>query len=159
LEDINSRSSGLLVQLDESIDVHGDLESFRTLLDNRQPLRSIFSLVHKDLLFSIESLQKRILDIYCSMLELEDLIHIIDIVDEELLGEKLLLQQILSGNVSSVERYQQIIDLHASESLTLCNLKDDLDYYLLKWSFEIGSVLIEARFLNYATENYLKLCL
>ena len=81
------------------------------------------------------------------------------IVDEELLGEKLLLQEILSGNVSSAERYQQIIDLHASESLTLGNLKDDLDYYLLNWSFEIGFVLIEPHFFNYVTENYLKLCL
>jgi hypothetical protein len=158
LEEINSRSSGLLVQLDESVDAYEDLESFKVLSDNRQPLPPIFSLVHKDLLLSIESLQKRILDIYCSMLELEDLIHIMNIVDEELLGEKLLLQQILSGNVSSVEHYQQIIELHASESLTLSNLKDDLDYYLLSWTFEIGSVLIEGRFLNYATETYLKLC-
>jgi len=156
LDDVNSRSSGLLVQLDELIDFYEGLESIKVLLKNRQPLHAIPSLIRSDLLLSIESLQERIPSVYHSLLKLEELIDIMDIAEDEMVDEKLLLQQILTSNMSTEDRYQHIINLHASESLTLCNLKDNLDYYLLNWAFEIRSVLIEAHFLNYAAETYLK---
>jgi glutamine amidotransferase-like uncharacterized protein len=154
LDDVNSRSSSLLVQLNELINFYEGLESFKALLNNGQPLHAISPLIRSQLLLSIESLQKRILNIYHSLLKLGDLIDIMDTAEEELLDEKLLLQQILTSNMSIEDRYLQIISLHASESLTLCNLKDNLDCHLLNWSFEIRSILIEAHFLNYAAEIY-----
>jgi hypothetical protein len=124
-------------------------------LKNRA-LKEILPLIRSDLLLSIEYLQKRILNICHLMLKSGDLVNIMDLTEEELLGETLLLQQILTSNVPSADRYQKIVNLHASESLTLCNLKDNLDYCLLNWSFEMRCVLIEAHFLNYVAETYHK---
>lgn len=56
LEDISSRSSGLLVQLDELIDVYEGFESFKVLSNNRQPLHPISPLILASLLsFSLLS--------------------------------------------------------------------------------------------------------
>jgi glutamine amidotransferase-like uncharacterized protein len=148
LDEINYRSSSLLIQQDESINLYEAFENFKALSKNRV-LQEIPPLIRNNLSLSIEYLQKRFLNIYHSMLESGDLINILDLAEEELLGEKLLLQQMLTGNTPSADRYQDIVNLHTSESLTLCNLKDDLDYYLLNWSFEIRRVLIEAHFFNH----------
>jgi hypothetical protein len=66
-----------------------------------------------------------------------------------LLNEKLLLQQIESETSQDSQYYQNIINLHAAESLTLVKLKDEVDYYLLQWTFEAESILTEAILLNY----------
>ncbi len=147
LDDANTRSSELLVQLDELIEV---FENFTVLSNNQPSLNLLLSSTNSDLPRSLESLQERILNIYPPMLKLEDLISTIDTVEQELSEEILSLQQILDGSMSSEERFLQIINLHSSESLNLSNLKEKLAYYLLNWSFETRFILIEAHFLSFA---------
>ena len=154
LDDIKTRSAELLAKLDELNNVNENFEIVKTLLNHRQPLSLNLLLNYLDLQLSMERLQRRILNIQNSMLKLSALIKLTDSADEELSDEKLLLQQILSESISSAKRYQQIIDLNGAESLTLCKMKDDVDYYLLNWTFAIESVLIEANLLNHVIENY-----
>jgi len=156
LEDVSSRSRNLIFQLNELINFYNSFENLQFTLNNRQPPNLIHSLVRKYLLLSIEKLQVKITKIYQSMLKLRELINIMDAVNEELLNEKLLLQQILIGNMSSKDSYQNIINLHALETSTLCKIKDNLEGYMLNWAFEIRCVLVEAHFMNYATKIYLK---
>lgn len=148
LDDINYRSSTLLVQLDELTTSYEKLENFSFLFKN-QALKEMPPLIHSDLLLSIECLQKRILNICHLMLKSGDLVNILELKETELLGEKLLLQQILMG----ANPYNGLFNLHASESLTLCSLKEDVDYYLLEWSFEMRRALFDAHFLIYFADT------
>ena len=146
LEDVTSRSSFLLIYLEDLISFY----NFSLSLSDDDLID------HKELLICIENLQQRILNIQQSMLDLQELIPLLETVEEELLDEKHLIEQIFSNNVTSTERNQKIFTLHASESQTMCNIKDKIDYQLLKWYFEIKSILVEAHFLRYASEFYVK---
>lgn len=148
LEDIDSRSSFLFAQLEKLHGFYGDFENFK--------VRSNASLEGSYLGVSIENLQRKILDVYNSMLELQELIPLLETVEEELLYAKFLLEQISSSTASVAERHQQIFDLHAYESQILGYLKDETNYHLLTWSFETESILVEAHFLNYVTDVYIE---
>ena len=150
LDDVNNRSSELLVQLDELTEI---FENFTSISDTKQSINLLSSSVNSDLLPALKSLQKRILNIHPSMLKLEDLINTMVTVAKDLSEETQLLQQILSGSMSSTERNQQTISLHSSESLNLSNLKENVDYYLLHWSFEIRAILVEAQFLSFSAAS------
>ena len=143
LADITSRSSFLLLYLE-------DLTSFYNCFDSL--LLSAAIIDHKELVVSIENLQQRILYVHQSMVELQELIPILETVKEELLDEKQLIEQIFSNNTSSSELNQKLLSLHSSESQTIHNLKDNMDYHLLSWYFEIKSIIVEAHFLRYASE-------
>ena len=155
LNDINTRSAKLLARLEQLVNVNEDFESLKTLLNNRYPPYPSLSFINRDLLLSIESLQKRFLNIQHTMLKAANLTHIVGAAQQEMLDERLLLQQILSENMSSSEHYQKIIDLNTAETLTMCKLKDDVDYHLLNWTFTIESVLIEASLLKYVMQDYI----
>lgn len=148
LNDIQNRSIALLTRIEELHNAYTNLEADKTLLNQRQTYSLSQSLTLLNLLFSIEELQRRILNLKESFSELPNLTRLMDRVKDELLNEKLLLQQIKSENSRDSQYYQNIINLHAAESLTLVKMKDEVDCYLLKWTFEAESILTEADLLN-----------
>jgi hypothetical protein len=151
LDDIQNRSTTLLTKIEELHDAYRNLEVDKTLLKQMQPLSLSHSLTRLNLLSSIEELQRRILKLQESFSNLPNLTHLMDTAKEELLNEKSLLQQIESENSQDNQYYQNIMNLHAAESLTLVKVKDEVDYYLLQWTFEAESILTEANLLNYAS--------
>lgn len=150
LNDIQNRSTALLTKIEELHDAYRNLESAKTLLKQRQPLSLSHSVAFQNLLFLTERLQRRILSLQESMSNLSSLTYLVDAVNDDLLGEKALLRQIESENSQDNQYYQNIINLHAQESLSLVKLKDEVDYHLLQWTFEAESILFEANLLNYA---------
>jgi len=151
LDDIENRSTALLTKIDELHNAYRNLEVDKTFLKQAQPRSLSHLLTRLNLLSSIEELQHRVLSLQESFANLSDLTHLMDTVKDELLNEKSLLQQIESETSQDNQYYQNIINLHIAESLTLVKLKDEVDYYLLKWTFEAKSILTEANLLNYAS--------
>jgi len=151
LDDIQNRSTALLTKIEELHDAYRNLEADKTLLKQTQPLSLSHSLARLNLLSSMDELQRRILSLQGSLSSLSNLTQLMSTAKDELLNEKLLLQQLESETSQDSQYYQNIIGLHAAESLTLVRLKDEVDYYLLKWTFEAESILTEANLLNYTS--------
>jgi hypothetical protein len=151
LDDIQNRSTALQTKIEELHNAYRNLEVDKTFLKQAQPRSLSHLLTRLNLLSSIEELQHRVLSLQESFANLSDLTHLMDTVKDELLNEKSLLQQIESETSQDNQYYQNIINLHIAESLTLVKLKDEVDYYLLKWTFEAKSILTEANLLNYAS--------
>jgi hypothetical protein len=156
LEDIESRTVDLLDQVAELVSFHENLESFRFLLGNTRTVLDLSWPCLNSLLSWTSRLEKQILDVLDSMLNVEELIQVMNIVEDEISDEMELLRQLLSNQAASENRNQTVLQLHAMESLTLSSMKEDLDSHLLYLSFATRNVLREAHFINYLLEACFK---
>ena len=148
LSDLNSRSTQLLSDLSELRDDYNKLEELKNTL-----AASSTSATGNESR-AIYNLQGKIASILDAITNLEASIRQMDIIKEELATEEQNIRQIqVSSNFSLTERYERIIDLQKNESQTL-NKAKEIDYYLLRWSFQAKTILTETDFLIALCKEY-----
>jgi len=140
MSDVHSRGVQLYSALPKLEDAYGKLKEL-------EKSRLEYPNIYEKALPQMEHLRSRISSIFQSMYRLEELVHLMDVANEDLLRIADALDYILVTTLSEGERYQEIIDLHVMESLTLSRLKDRIDVHLLRWTFEIEVTLANVDFI------------
>lgn len=141
LSDIHSRSTRMLNDLMNLKETYTTLDKSKIILHSASGNR-------KNVLTYIDNLQYRIASILKQIVELNDYpVKIFQFFESDLLT-KIIPQVTLLKNASLPENYRQIIELLDTEIIALNRIKDGVDYYLLRWSFQIESVSTETVFIN-----------
>ena len=139
VSDVHSRAIKLYMALPALENAYGKIEELeKWLLKCPQ--------IYEEALNQMENLRSKVSSIFQAMYQLEELIHLMDVTNKDLLKIANALDYILSTTLSEREYYQEIIGLNTMESSTLYCIKDRIDIHLLRWTFEIEFTLTNVDF-------------